>query len=308
MLFKTIKDIVSAYSNGFIGAIGDPESTEKLLSELPMPLFGAASNSLHGSGDGKLSLPFINIIKYVPDFGVYEKQTTGDCVSHATRNAIDVTRASEIRIHGDRESFIASTATEPIYGDRGFVQSGMTCSRAARFVNQTGGLLLRQKYGQYDLSKYNSSLGVSWGRAGTPLELREIGKKNQVKTVSLVKSVQEARDAIANGYCLSVCSGYGFSSVRDKNGISKQEGGWSHAMAWIGCDDTKTRANETLFLVQNSWGRWNSGPRVHGQPEGSFWIRESDAAGMLNSGEGWVFSNVEGFPPRKITWSIDEVF
>ena len=64
--------------------------------------------------------------------------------------------------------------------------------------------------------------------------------------------------------------GYGFSSRRDSNGIAKRSGGWSHAMAWIACDDTHERYKETLFLVQNSWGKWNSGPKVHGQPDGSF--------------------------------------
>ena len=79
-------------------------------------------------------------------------------------------------------------------------------------------------------------------------------------------------------------------------------------MAWIACDDTHARLKETLFLVQNSWGKWNSGTRVHDQPEGSFWIREKDARGMLSGGGAWVFSDVDGFPARKIDWTINEVF
>ena len=79
-------------------------------------------------------------------------------------------------------------------------------------------------------------------------------------------------------------------------------------MAWIACDDTHERFKETLFLIQNSWGKWNNGPKVHGQPEGSFWVREKDARGMLSSGGGWVFSDVDGFPARKIDWTISEVF
>ena len=95
--------------------------------------------------------------------------------------------------------------------------------------------------------------------------------------------------------------GYGFSSRRDSKGIAKRSGSWAHAMAWIACDDTRKRHNELLFLVQNSWGKWNSGPRVHDQPEGSFWIREKDARGMLAGNWGsWVFSNVDGFPARKL--------
>lgn len=307
-IFKTPKSILKAYLNGFIGSISDPVGTEQLLSELPMPLFGGAAQPLYGSGDGKLSLPYKSILKFVPDFGSYEKQVVGDCVSHAFRNASDGTRAVEIDIKKEREGFIASGATEGIYGARGHTGEGMTCSRAARFLNQDGGILLRKKYGQYDLSSYAGKLGASWGRTGTPKELIEEAKKNQVGTVSLIRSVQEAKDALANGYFLATCSMYGFSSTRDKNGIANRQGSWAHAMCWIGCDDTKQRLNETLFLIQNSWGVWNNGPRFYEQPDGSFWVRQEDAAGMIASGECWAISNVKGFPPRKISWSIDEVF
>jgi len=230
-----------------------------------------------------------------------------NCVSHSTRNAIDCTRSCEI-INGEREEFVARGATEGIYGSRGHGGEGMTCSGAARFVNQNGGILLRKKYGDIDLSSYQGRLGASWGSRGVPKSLIEIAQKNKVKTVSLINTVEQARDAIANGYCISVCSMFGFSSRRDKYGIASQSGSWSHAMAWVGMDDTHEIYNETLFLVQNSWGVWNNGPTRHDQPEGSFWIRESDAAGMLSANGSWVFSDVEGFPPRKVEWTLDKVF
>lgn len=308
MEFNTPIQLLNAYTNGYNGAICDPEDTERLLAELPMPLFGAASGGLYGSGDGKLSLPFKAIMKFVPQFGSTERQVVGDCVSHATRNAVDITRAVEIIVNKEKEDFVTRGATEGIYGSRGHSGEGMTCSGAARFVNKTGGILLRQKYGKYDLSVYNGKLGASWGGVGTPNELVETAKKNQVQTISSINSIQEAKDALANGYALSVCSNYGFSSKRDNNGIANRQGSWGHAMAWIACDDTKTRLNETLFLIQNSWGVWNAGPKVNDQPDGSFWIREEDAAGMLSQGGAWVFSSVNGFPPRKLSWSISEVF
>ena len=86
----------------------------------------------------------------------------------------------------------------------------------------------------------------------------------------------------------------------DKYGFAKRSGGWSHAMAWIACDDSHEVYKETLFLVQNSWGKWNSGPKRLGQPDGSFWIREKDARGMLSGRGSWVFSDVDGFPARKL--------
>lgn len=383
--FKTPRSLLDAYKNGFIGSICDPEDVDKLLGELPHPLFGAAAYDLVGSGEGKIALLYKNVQKFDPGFGPSERQSTGDCqngsdlvtmadgslkqiknikigdyvisafgekrkvthtfkkpynkkmveltlanhtkvastpdhryivdnttmntrpietlrigdkvfapldgnmveivdvkivepeeqfvycievekdhnficngiginncVSHSTRNAIDVTRSTEI-IGGEREEWVARSATEAIYGSRGHGGQGMSCSGAARFVHQSGGILLRKNYGFVDLSKYNGGLGAGWGRRGVPSDVVAEAKKHQVKTISNIRTVEEARDAIANGYAISVCSGYGFSSRRDKNGIAKKSGGWSHAMAWVAMDDSREIFNETLFLVQNCY-------------------------------------------------------
>ncbi len=306
MDFSTPRQILNLYRNGFVGSICDPEDVSKLMGELPMPVFGAAAHHLQNSGEGKKSLPFKSVLKFDSGFGPCERQTTGDCVAHATRNAVDITRAVEIDIDGQKEDFVARGASEAIYQSRGHRGQGMTCSEAARYVHQNGGILIRKNYGDVDLSQYNSTLGA---KHRIPNSIyKDEAQKHQVKTISNIRTVEEARDALANGYSLSVCSGYGFSSRRDKNGIAKRSQGWNHAMAWIGCDDSREIYRETLFLVQNSWGVWNSGPKRLGQPDGSFWIRERDARGMLSGGGAWVFSNVDGFTSRKIEWTIDEVF
>jgi hypothetical protein len=296
--FKNTKELVDAYESGFVGAECDPEETKNLLAQLQSPLFGAAAYELDSSGEGKLSLPFKSLLKFDEDFGPAERQTTGDCVSHATRNAIDVTRAVEIHIKGQSERFEARGATEGIYQSRSHMGQGMTCSGAAKYVNQHGGILIRKNYGLVDLSEYNSALGA---RKKIPNEIYKTeARKHQVKTISLVSTVEEARDALANGYALSCCSMVGFSSSRDKNGISARKGSWAHAMAWIACDDTREIYDETLFLIQNSWGKWNGGPKRHGQPDGSFWVREKDARAILNARGSFVFSDVNGFPAKQL--------
>lgn len=223
-----------------------------------------------------------------------------NCVSHATRNAIDVTRAVEIDVHNDRESWIARGATEAIYGARGHAGEGMSCARAAEFVSKYGGVLVRKEYkGVIDLTKYNGSLGAGWGGRGLPDKVIDLANDHQIKTVSLVRTIEEARDALANGYGISVCSMYGFSSTRDKKGFAKPQGQWAHAMAWIACDDT---GKEPAFLVQNSWGKWNSGghPDWGPIPDGSFLITADVAAGMLKGNAAYAFSNFDGFPVQKL--------
>ena len=306
-MFDKPRDLLNAYKNGLVGSWCDPEDTDKLLGELPHPLFGVAASDLYDSGKGKLALLHKSVQKFDPTFGAHERQTTGDCVSHATRNAVDVTRCHEI-VGGQREDFVTRGATEAIYGYRGHGGQGMSCSKAARFVNQIGGILLRKDYGFVDLSRYNSKIGTNWGRGGVPEQVRTEGQKHQVKTISLINTIDQARDAIANGYALSVCSNYGFSSRRDKNGIARKSGSWNHAMSWISMDDSHEIYNETLFLIQNSWGVFNSGPKRLDQPDGSFWVREKDAIGMLRQNGAWVYSDVDGFPPRKVDFTIDEVF
>ena len=243
-------------------------------------------------------MPFLSLLKFDREFGPSERQTTGDCVSHSTRNAVDITRAVEIDIKGQPESFVARGATEAIYQSRGHMGQGMTCSGAAKYVHESGGVLLRKKYEGCDLSVYNSNLGAK--KRIPDSVYRSEAQKHQIKTISLVTTVEEARDALANGYALSCCSGLGFTSTRDKYGISARKGSWSHAMAWIACDDTREVYGETLFLVQNSWGKWNSGPKRHKQPDGSFWIREKDARAILNARGSFVFSDFDGFPARQL--------
>jgi intein/homing endonuclease len=223
-----------------------------------------------------------------------------NCVSHSTRNACDVTRAVEIDINKDREAWIAKGATEAIYGARGHGGEGMSCARAAEFVSKYGGILVRKNYpGIIDLSKYDGRLGAKWGGRGLPDNVLDLANDYQIKTVSLIKTVEEARDALANGYGLSVCSNYGFSNKRDAKGFAKPQGSWAHAMAWIACDDT---GSEPAFLVQNSWGKWNSGghPEWGPIPDGSFLITADTAQGMLNGRAAYAFSDFDGFPLQKL--------
>jgi len=310
MEFNSPEELLEQYNNGLQGAVCDPVDMARLMEELPNPLFGSIGDQLYGTGKGVLSLPYKAIQYFFPSFGGDESQTTGDCVSHATRNAVDITRAYEILYGKEKESFVTRGATEPIYGSRGFSGQGMHCSQAARFVSVTGGFLLRQKYENLgiDLSTYNAKIGVNWGGRGVPEPVVKECAEHKITTVTTVNSVEQARDLLANGYALSVCSNYGFSSHRDKNGIAEPQGSWAHAMALIACDDTYERFNEMLFLVGNSWGLWNSGPKWYEQPDGSFWVRQKVAEGMIGAGATFAYTNFNGFK-RKMDWTrVKEIF
>jgi hypothetical protein len=293
------QDLYNNYRKGYSGCLWESHIYEELIESSKYAYFKDGAKKIKNSGKGKLSTPYKSVLKF--DKKAYEeRQSLGDCVSHGTRNACDISRAVEIDIKKEREGWIARGATEAIYGARGHGGEGMSCSRAATFVSQTGGILVRKNYpGVADFSKYNGSLGGKWGSRGLPDNVIDLANNHQIKTVSLIRTVEEARDALANGYGLSVCSNVGFSNKRDKKGIAKRSGSWAHAMAWIACDDT---GNEPLFLVQNSWGKWNDGghPDWGPIPDGSFLITADVAANMLSQNGSYVFSEFDGFPVQKL--------
>lgn len=117
-----------------------------------------------------------------------------------------------------------------------------------------------------------------------------LGTENiqRVKTISLVlpsseRSIPEQiRDLIYNGYGVVIMSNIGFSNKRDSSGLSYPDRIWYHTYAIIGYDDRKTDYNECVYLLANSWGRWNSGghPSWGPIPDGSFLVTESHLSCM----------------------------
>lgn len=302
------EDIVSLYDNGYVGSYCDPDDTRKLLAQLPQPLFG---DSLHGDGAGKLSLAYRAVVVFEQNTGrnpYDEIQTTGDCVSHAVRGASDTARANDPEIKSETD-WNDRTATEPLYGARGHGGQGASCSQIVRWAHLTGGVMLRKNYPELgiDLTRYNASPGIRWGSTGVPDNVTKVAAQHAIRTVSLVTTWQQARDAIANGYGVVCCSSVGFNKVRDSKGMLYPSTTWSHAMQWHGADDT--HSDGCRFCVQNSWGyNWVSGPKVHDQPEGSFWISQSVAQQMIAAGGTYAVSNVVGFPRRQLKdWGAKEI-
>lgn len=307
--------VVRLYDQGFAGAYRDPEADDQFVGGLQYKTFSEAASAnpgLEGSGAGKVSLLYRYVLALSKQCGrknPYEvAQRRGDCVSFSTRNASDALRATEIALKGDAEAWINETATETIYWYRGHSGEGASCSRLAEWLTKAGGMMLRQDYPdlRLNLTEYNPSLGAN-GTQGPSVAVRTIAAEHQVKYATLVKSVEQARDAICNGFPLSVCSGYSFSNVRSKDGIAQRTmGGWAHAMAWLAVDDSPEakRLGGPLFYVQNSWSnRWNSGgwPERYGEnPGGGFWIVAKDAEGMLSAGGAYAFSDANGFRPRSL--------
>jgi hypothetical protein len=214
---------------------------DRVLGFLPQPLFYAAAYPIKDTGAGKVVLLYKFITQYFGGKFPTHKQTIGDCVSHGHGLGVDILKAAQIQA-GAKESFTGETATEIIYaGSRVEIgngqcgtQDGSVGAWAAGFVTKYG-TVIRDKYPVLDLTTYNGQTAKKLGmpNAGVPDPMEPFCKEHPIKTASLVRNYNEARDAIANGYPVPVCSQVGFenqgqSTVRDKDGFARRGGKWPH--------------------------------------------------------------------------------
>ena len=160
----TPEELYNNYRKGFSGCLWEQHVFDNLMENSKYPLFGDATGKrFSNSGKGKLSTPYKSDLKF--DNKAYEeRQTTGDCVSHGTRNACDLSRAVEIDVEGEREAWIARGATEAIYGARGHSGQGMSCARAAEFVSKNGGIGLL-------FGGFLDHIALFWGYVGVGISV-----------------------------------------------------------------------------------------------------------------------------------------
>ena len=270
------------------------------------PFFGSAAAPLKDSGKNKIVLLHKSVEEVAGYFPIHN-QTIGDCVSHGFLLGVDVVKCVEIA-NGERELWVAESATEPNYGAArveiggGRLGNGDGCygSWMARSVTEFG-VVTRERHGSHDLRRYDGNKARQWGKRGVgcPTDLEPRMRENPIRTTSLITSYEDARDAIANGYPVAVCSNQGFQSKRDSEGFARPSGSWSHCMVFIAVDDRHRRPG---LLCQNSWGpNWITGPKRHGQPDGSFWADADIADKMLRvKPDSYSLSGFVGYPAREL--------
>ena len=294
--------VPSTYKPGWI----EPRKRTREVAEsfefykAQQPLFGLAAKPIQESGRGKVVL-LHKVVEQMLGYFPIELQEIGDCVSHGFGGAIDTLTIVQIAVRNLPQSFAGLTATEWIYGTSRVLQGG------GRLGNEDGslgawaqaavkqhGTLLRKAYGDIDLTNYSGATAKDWGNTGLPTHLEEQADEHPVQTTALVTSYEEVRDAIANGFPVAICSTQGFSDVRDDMGFAKAQGKWPHCMYLVSLDDTGERPGA---LCINSWGKdWISGPKRHGQPDGSFWIDADIVDSIVKQGDSWALSNFKGYP------------
>jgi hypothetical protein len=228
-----------------------------------------------------------------------------NCVSHATRNSRDITRAIQILVNRQPEDWFQLGATEPTYGARGHGGQGMSPGRAARFERDVG-FLARTDYGVVNLTTYNSRIGTNWGPRGVPKEVQELCSKNKVGVISNVRTQEDLMDAMFNGYCASSGQNASWSVDSNSKGIHyRTPRGWAHMMAIGGYDDSREIFPFRVWMILNSWGRWNQKPKVwpkeYGEWEPGLILTSADDFNVcVDQGDCWVYGSIDGYPPQRL--------
>lgn len=301
------------------GWVDDQHEVEKVMNSLPFPVFADIHPPLMDTGKKKVTLLHkivAEVTKFDPSKVLYRHQTIGDCVAQGGACVVDCSICVDIFLRKDNEIWLGETCTEILYwGSRVVIgkgrlgnSDGSVGAWLARFVNEWGAIT-RGVYGKHDLSKYDGNTARLWGSPNFRIskELENEIKEHPIQTVSLVRTYEEARDLIANGYAITVASNIGFNAPRggaikrDADGFLRPYGNWSHQMAFIAADDEFKRPG---LLCNNSWGNWVSGPTRHDQPSGSFWVDADVVNRMLGQGDSWAFSSYIGYKPRELNLYI----
>lgn len=234
-------------------------------------------------------------------------QQIGDCVSMGAANAVNYLACMEIARLGDRERF--RPAYQPwIYGisrvqvGKGRIRGdGSIGAWAAEGVKRFGVLAADEER----VPPYSGAIARRWGNPpGPPKEFFDEAAPHIVKTTAPVRSYADVRDALLNGYPVTVASMQGF---RMRPAIDKGKhwgvpaGEWAHQMAFIGVDDDPKRPGAYCL---NSWGESAHGPPADDAPPGGFWVDAEVVERMVRQDDSFAFSQFDGFPEQSLDWLL----
>lgn len=230
------------------------------------------------------------------------QMSVGCCVGCGFKHSADVVQATAI-LGGGKFDW-KPTSAEVIYGGSRVEVGGGRISGdgsvgqwAAKWVKEWG-VVPMEKIDGVDLTVFSPARAREFGRKGVPDSLEPLARQHPVKGIALVRSANEAKRSIQQGYPIAVCSDQGFTMERDRDGFARASGTWYHCMAIIGYRG----GNRPGFFILNSWGdqAHTGGVWPKDMPVAGFWADYNVVDRMLRQGDSFALADVQGFPTRKI--------
>ena len=299
----------------------DDEQSDAIAASLEFPSFATTA-----AGQANDPLPD-HVYQWEAYFALFarpppckDQNPIGSCVGFGTTTGVERMQAVQIVAQNKPfefkhlcEEFTYAGSRHEIGQDR-IKGDGSNGGWAAEWVKK-GGMIPREVVGKYDLTKYDPERCRAWGRTGAPDDLEPIAREHIVGDITRVETWTQAKKCLASGYGISMCSDVGFNkpgtrwgyvdpATRDSRGICNANGQWNHCMILDGYH-VDVDGNE-YGHVENSWGpQAHAGPVGWGNPTtAGFWTSAETIQRMLSKRDSWAFSDLRGFPARKVDWRV----
>lgn len=159
---------------------------------------------------------------------------------------------------------------------------------------------------------YSSDDEMDWSNgAAIPNKFVNEGKKHIVRSTAQLSNSEEVKEAILNGYPITIANDYyvGSGSVKGSGPnqvvVGKLDSYGPHQTSIQGYYNHPTLGD--IFLYVNQWGRGIYPTDPAGGPVSSVWIMPKDVDYICKKGEIYAFSQYEGFPAQDINKDLFRV-
>lgn len=170
----------------------------------------------------------------------------------------------------------ADVAIEPIYGGSRYEvgrlkygsnlhrgDDGSVGSWAAEWLLEWG-VLLKQPYGNVDLSQYSLERCDRFGRSGVDDSIEPDARLHPLRKMALCERGEDAWALIGQLHPVVHCSNQGFAMSRHRDGTCSASGSWAHCAGWSGRFTLPSGLR--VLRYDNSWEGQPNGAGYLGQP------------------------------------------
>lgn len=251
----------------------------------------------------------------------YVNQTTGSCVGSGGFNML-LTLANVEIANGDPEEWPKGHAWWPYTYGQSRRRAGMSGRGEGSFGSAWADAIVKDGiFSREEAAAENKavpdyeyldgwirlpkSTEMEWSDGAAKNAYVPLGRKHPVKSAARIRSSDEAKAALQNGYPITIACMFGTRTIRPVGTpavqLAEWDDRWAHQQSCLGCWNHPSLG--LIFYIMNNWGSSAHPAPLNGEPPGGYWIRASTFDIMLQD-EGFAFSGFNGFQVRELSWYI----